>query len=144
MKRFMPVFLFLLLFAALPALPTSAQVRWGARVGIVDGEAMAGGDMAMVLGAGHIIFNPSIEFSSKLVSTNADFHYDFGINRDSAFWLGAGVALVNPEEQDLDAGVNLLLGLGVRQAPRIYYTQLKYTKLSAADSYTSAAFGVRF
>jgi hypothetical protein len=141
MKRFMPVFLFLLVFAALP---TSAQVRWGARAGIVDGEAMIGGDVVIVLGAGQVIFNPNVELSSKLVSTNADFHYDFGINRDSAFWLGAGLALVTPEEQDLDAGVNLLLGLGVRQAPRIYYTQLKYTKLSAAGSYASAAFGMRF
>ena len=137
----MPVFLFLLLFAALPSF---AQVRWGARVGVADGEAMIGGDLAMVLGGGHIVFNPSLELSSKLVSTNADFHYDFGINRDSAFWLGAGLALVTPEEQDLDVGVNLLLGLGVRQAPRIYYTQLKYTKLSEYDSYTTAAFGVRF
>jgi len=51
---------------------------------------------------------------------------------------------VNPDERDLGAGVNLLLGLGVRHAPRIYYTQLKYTVLSAYDSYTSAAFGIRF
>lgn len=134
----MPVFLFLL------ALPSYAQVRWGARVGVVDGEGMIGADVVMVMHNPHIIFNPNVELSSELVSANADFHYDFGINRDSAFWLGAGAALVNPDEQDLDAGVNLLLGLGVRQAPRIYYTQLKYTVLSASDSYTSAAFGVRF
>jgi len=142
MKRFMPVFLFLLLLCA--ALPSQAQVRWGARGGVVDGDPMIGADVALVLGAGHIIFNPNVELSSDLISTNADFHYDFSINRDSAFWLGAGVALLNPEDQDLDAGVNLLLGLGVRHAPRIYYTQLKYTTTSDNGGYTSAAFGIRF
>jgi len=87
MKRFMPVLVFLLLFAALPS---HAQVRWGARAGVVDGDPMLGADMVLVLGAGHIIFNPNIELSTSVVSTNADFHYDFSINRDSAFWLGAG------------------------------------------------------
>jgi hypothetical protein len=141
MKRFMPVFVFLLVVAALPS---HAQVRWGLRVGVADGGGMIGGDVVMVMRNPHVIFNPNVELSSKVISTNADVHYDFGINRDSAYWLGAGVALVNPDGQDLDAGVNLLLGLGVRQAPRIYYTQLKYTLLSKADSYTTAAFGVRF
>jgi hypothetical protein len=137
----MPVFLFLLLFAAASA---HAQVRWGVRAGIADGDPMIGADLVLVLGAGHVIFNPNVELSSSVVSTNADFHYDVSINRDAAFWVGTGVALVNPDGGDLDAGVNAILGLAVRQVPRIYYTQLKYTAVSASNSYTTAAFGIRF
>jgi len=135
----MPAFLFLLFLAA----PLHAQVRWGARVGVVDGDPMIGGDMIVVLGNG-FIFNPNVELSSNVVSTNADFHYDIEIGRDAAFWIGAGVALINPEGQDLDAGVNVLAGLGTRRARRILYTQLKITSPADYDSYTSFAFGIRF
>lgn len=136
----MPAFVFVLLFAATAS---HAQVRWGARVGVADGHPMVGGDVVIVLGNG-FIFNPNVEVSSHLVSTNADFHYDVSISRDSAYWIGAGAALLDPEGKDLDPGVNLLFGLAVRQAPRIFYTQLKFTKGSAVDGYTSAVFGVRF
>ena len=140
MKRFMPAFLFLLIFAAATS---QAQVRWGARVGVVDGDPMVGGDVVVVLGNG-FIFNPNVELSRNLISTNADFHYDVSISRDSAYWVGAGAALLNPDGGDLDVGANLLAGLAVRQAPRIFYTQLKYTVSSDNSGYASAAFGVRF
>jgi hypothetical protein len=139
MKRFMPVFLFLLLFAA----PSFAQVRWGAHVGVTDGSGMIGGDVVLPLGNG-FYFNPNVELSRKLITTNADFHYDISISRDTAYWLGAGAALVNPDGGDLDAGANIIFGLAVRQAPRIFYTQLKYTIASNDNSFTTASFGVRF
>jgi len=135
----MPVFLFLLLFAT----PSFAQVRWGMHAGVADGSGMIGGDVVLPLGNG-FYFNPNIELSTKLISTNADFHYDISISRDSAYWIGAGAALVNPDGGDLDAGANILFGLAVRQAPRIFYTQLKYTVASSDDGFLTASFGVRF
>lgn len=138
MKRFMPVFLFLLF-----AVSASSQVRWGARAGVVDGNPMMGGDLVLALGGG-FIFNPGVEISDDLISTNADAHYDIEISRDAAFWLGTGIALINPEGQDLDVGVNLIAGVGTRRAGRILYSQVKMTAPSDYDSYTTFAFGIRF
>ncbi|HEX2120224.1 MAG TPA: hypothetical protein VHL59_01150 [Thermoanaerobaculia bacterium] len=135
----MPVFLFALMFAA----SADAQVRWGVRVGVTDGEPMIGGDMLVNLGSG-FVFNPNLELSTDIVSTNADFHYDINIGRTAAFWLGTGFALVIPEGQDLDLGVNFLAGLGVQSSGRIFYTQLKATAPTDHDSYTSLAVGMRF
>ena len=136
----MPAFLFLLLFAALPL---QAQVRWGARIGVVDGGPMIGGDMVWAMGGGFIL-NPGVEISEDLISTNADVHYDIEIHRDAAFWIGSGIALLNPENQDLDVGVNLIAGVGTRRAGRIIYTQVKLTAPSDYDSFTTLAVGIRF
>jgi|SRR6185436_3232504 len=140
MKRFMPAFLFLLLFAVVPL---QAQVRWGARIGVVDGGPMIGGDMVKALGGG-FIFNPGIEISDDLIATSADVHYDMQIQRDAAFWIGSGIALLNPEDQDLDVGVNLIAGIGTRRAGRIIYSQLKLTAPADYDSFTTLAVGIRF
>ncbi len=140
MKKFMPVFLFIL-FAAVSA---EAQMRWGARIGaVVDGGPMIGADLLVPLGGG-FQFNPNFEISDDLVTTNADVHYDIDITRDAAFWLGGGLALINPEGRDLDVGVNLLAGLGTRRGRSIVYAQVKATAPSDYDSYTSVAFGIRF
>ena len=141
-KSFMPVFLFLLLFAAASA-EAQQSIRWGVRVGAVDGEAMIGGEMIRRLGGG-FIFNPNFELSGELVSVNADAHYDIEINRDAAFWIGGGIALIMPNEEDLDAGVNLLAGLGTRRGRQVIYAQIKAVAPSSYDSYSSIAVGVRF
>ena len=138
MKRFMPVFLFVLF-----AVSAQAQMRWGARVGLVDGEAMIGGDVILKL-AENLYFNPGLELSGYGFTANADAHYDLQLMRDAAFWVGAGLALVNAEEQDLDVGVNLLAGLGTKDGRYIYYTQLKRTSPADGDSFTTVAVGVRF
>ena len=138
MKRFMPVFLFLL-FAA----TAQAQVRWGVRVGVVDGEPMIGGDAVLRI-AHNFFFNPNIELSGYGFTTNADAHYTIEIQRDAGVFFGAGIALVNPEEQDLDVGVNLLAGLAVRRGRYIFYSQLKRTAPADADSFTTVAAGIRF
>jgi len=139
MKRFMPVFLFVLMFVV----PADAAVRWGARIGIVDGEPMIGGELIMKIGSG-FWFNPNVELSSDVITTNADVHYDFEISRDAAFWVGAGAAMINPDGQDLDVGVNLLAGLGVRRGRYIIYTQVKRVAPSDYDGFNSLAVGVRF
>ena len=138
MKRFMPVFVFLLVSVA-----ANAQVRWGARVGVVDGEPMAGGDVILKI-AENFYFNPGLEISGYGFTANADAHYDLQLMRDAAFWVGAGIALINPEEQDLDVGVNLLAGLGTKTGRYIYYTQLKRTSPAEGDGFTTGAVGIRF
>ena len=140
MKRFMPVLLFCLLFAALPG---DAQHRWGARVGFVDGEPMIGGDVILSLGRS-VYFNPSVELSGYGITANADAHYDIELTRDAAVWFGAGIALVTPEESDLDVGVNLLGGIGTKRGRHIYYAQLKRTMLSGGEDTSSVAAGIRF
>ena len=138
MKRFMPVFLFLAV-----ALSAESEVRWGARIGVVDGEPMIGGD-AIVRITDAFYFNPSIELSGYGFTTNADAHYAIEIQRDAALFFGAGIALVNPENRDLDVGVNLLAGIGTRRGRYLLYSQLKRTAPADADSFNTIAVGIRF
>jgi hypothetical protein len=139
MKRFMPVFLFLF------AVSANAQVRWGARAGVVDGEPMIGADVIMKIGSSSFYFNPGIEVSGFGITSNADVHYDIELTRDAALWFGAGVALLNSDdERDLDAGVNLIGGVGTRSGRYIFYTQLKRTTPTGGDSFGTLAVGIRF
>ena len=139
MKKFMPVILLLVLFAV----TAEARVRWGGRVGIVDGEPMIGGEMVMPIGGG-FWFNPNIEVSSEVISTNADAHYDIELTRQAVLWFGAGIALINPDGQDLDVGVNVLAGIGTNRGGRIFYAQAKVVAPSDYDGYNSIAVGIRF
>jgi len=138
MKKFMPVFLLLVLFAV----SAEGKVRWGPRLGITDGDPMVGFDVLLPIGSG-FWFNPNLEVSSDNFSVNADAHYDIEITRDAALWLGAGIALVSPE-RDLDAGVNLLAGIGKNRGGRIFYAQVKRTVPSSGDGYDTIAVGMRF
>jgi len=132
----------LVTLALLFAIPAHAQLRWGVRAGVTDGDPMIGGEMVLPLGAG-FVFNPNIELSSNVVSTNADFHYDFDLGEVDV-WAGAGVALVNPDGQDLDVGVNILAGVGAPKSRWYPYAQVKLTAPSDYDSFTSLAVGIRF
>lgn len=135
----MSVFLFLLFLS----IPAAAQARWGVRVGVVDGEPMVGGDVILPLGAS-FYFNPNIELSGWGFTANADAHYDFELTPNAALWVGAGVGLLHEEKQDLDAGVNLLAGLGTRSGRYLFYTQVKRTEPSSGDGLSSLAVGMRF
>lgn len=121
----------------------NAEVRWGARIGFVDGEAMVGADAIMPLG-GSFYFNPGLEVSGYGITANADAHYDVELTIDAAVWLGAGAALINPDGQDLDVGVNLLAGIGTRSAGRIFYSQLKVTAPASGGNFSALAVGMRF
>ena len=139
MKRFMPVFL--LLFAV----SANAQVRWGARGGVVDGEPMIGADMILKLGSSNFYFNPGIEVSGYGITSNADFHYDIGLTRDAALWFGAGIAAINArDERDFNVGVNVIGGVGRKSGRYIFYTQLKRTAPSGDPAISTLAVGVRF
>lgn len=139
MKRFMPVFVFALLFAV----SAESQVRWGARVGVVDGEPMIGGDVILRI-ASSFYFNPSVEISGWGVTTNADAHYDIELTQQAALWVGAGIALLNRDGGDFGAGVNLLAGIGTRSGRYIFYTQLKRTAPTEGENFNALAVGIRF
>ncbi len=135
-----------LLFASLfvlVSLPAVGQVRFGVRAGILDSEPMIGAELVYPIG-GDFVINPNLEFSTDLFAANADAHYDFDITRNASFWLGAGLAFVNPDEGDLDGGVNLLAGLGARRGRYYPYVQLKHTSAGDIDDFTSLAAGIRF
>lgn len=139
MKRFMPVFLFVASFAV----SAQAQQLWGIRAGVVEGHPMVGGEMIIRLSNG-FFFNPNVELSGDLLTLNADANYTVDANRFSAFWFGIGAALVHPQEQDLDVGVNLFAGLGKRTGSDVVYAQFKTTVSSSEDSYGSVSLGYRF
>jgi hypothetical protein len=139
MKKFMSAFLFLALFSV----AAEAQNRWGVRAGVVDEEPMIGAEVIWPLPAGFVL-NPNFEFSQELFSLNADVHYDFTLTANTDFWLGAGLAFVNPDEGDYDGGFNVLTGVGVRRGDWYPYGQLKLTSAGDIDDYWSLAAGVRF
>lgn len=127
------------------AIPAQAQVDWGARVGIADGDAMIGIELLTPIGAGFML-NPSLEFTSDMFIANADAHYDFRINPTTDVWLGGGLTFVKPDEgvHDDDGGFNVHTGVGMRRARFYPYGQLKYTSLGDLDSFGTLVVGVRF
>ncbi len=139
MKRLLLV---LLLVGAV--VPLQAQVRWGVRAGITEGDPMIGAELVMPV-VGDLVVNPNIEFATDLFTANADVHYDFAISSASSFWIGAGLAFIKLEERDdYDGGVNLLGGIGTRRGRMYPYAQLKFTSTSDIGDFTSFAVGVRF
>ncbi|MEA2465544.1 MAG: hypothetical protein QOJ98_3291 [Acidobacteriota bacterium] len=139
MKKFVPAFFVLLLLTV----SSEAQTRWGVRAGIVDDDPMIGGEVIVPLPAGFVL-NPNIEFTKDLFTANADVHYDFTLTAQTDFWLGAGLAFVNPDEGDYDGGLNVLAGVGVRRGSWYPYGQVKMTTGGDIDEFFSAAVGVRF
>ncbi|HYK01078.1 MAG TPA: hypothetical protein VE974_04935 [Thermoanaerobaculia bacterium] len=139
MKKFVPAFFVLLLLTV----SSEAQTRWGIRAGVVDDDPMIGGEVIVPLPAGFVL-NPNIEFTSDLFTANADVHYDFTLTASTDFWVGAGLAFVNPDEGDYDGGLNVLAGVGVRRGSWYPYGQLKMTTGGDIDEFWSAAVGVRF
>jgi len=118
-------------------------MRWGVRSGTVDGQAVVGGELTLTVNA-HLLFNPNFEISNDRGSLNADVAWGFELKKDAAGWLGGGAAIVTLRDQDLDVGVNVIGGIGVQQGRLYPYVQLKITKPSGSDQYTTAVFGIRF
>jgi hypothetical protein len=134
--------LFVLLLMAV-VVPLQARVRFGVRAGITEGEPMIGTELIVPI-AGSFIANPNIEFTSEMFSANADVHYDFGLAKNVSFWVGAGLAFVNPDEGDFEGGVNLLGGVGIQKNRWYPYGQVKFTSTGDAGDFASVAVGVRF
>ena len=134
--------LFALFLLAL-VVPAHAQMRWGVRAGITEGEPMIGTDLLIPI-TGDLMANPNIEFTSEMFSANADVHYDFDLASNVSFWVGAGLAFVNPDEDELQGGVNLLGGVGIAKGRWYPYGQVKLTSTRDAGDFASVAVGVRF
>lgn len=132
-----------LLFLLLLVVPLEAQMRWGVRAGVTEGEPMIGTELLVPI-VGDFMANPNIEFTSEAFFANADVHYDFDIPNNVSFWVGAGLAFVNPDEGDFEGGVNLLGGVGIARGRWYPYAQVKLTSTGDAGDFTSVAVGVRF
>lgn len=140
----------LALFAAAPA---AAQVDFGVRVGgyLEDRDPFVGIELLTRMGASEWFFNPNVEFvfaeERDRISANFDFHYDFRTGQEYYLWAGAGVAVINTEgfrgaDDETDAGLNLLGGIGWRVDGMTPYAQLKV--VLSDDSEVVAAVGIRF
>ncbi len=138
MKRLLFVLLLLVL-----VVPLQAQLRWGVRAGITEGEPMIGTELVYPI-VGDFVINPNIEFTSEMFAANADVHYDFDLANNVSFWVGAGLAFVNPDEGDFEGGVNLLGGVGIARGRWYPYGQVKFTSTGDAGDFASVAVGVRF
>jgi hypothetical protein len=113
-------------------------------------EPFVGAELLVPM-AHRFYFNPNIEYvfvnSGSYLTYNADFHYDFGVSRNTFVWLGGGLGVVrvNPEGPDnssTDAAANFLGGIGFRAGSAIPYFQAKVIAKSGTEF--ALAFGVRF
>lgn len=96
--------------------------------------------------------NPNVEHvfieNGDLTTFSFDVHYDFPTGSPCAVWAGAGPTLIHrdrnlPDEGDsLDAGVNMLVGVGAKKGDVRPYGQLKV--IVADDSEAVVGVGVRF
>ncbi len=123
--------------------PAHAQTRFGVRAGVTDGDPMIGGEVVIPLRSS-FVFNPNVELTSKLFTANADVHYDVPIDARTAWWIGAGAALVKPEHESSQLGINLLGGIGTRYKDVYPYAQVKFTSARDTNDFASVAVGVRF
>lgn len=96
--------------------------------------------------------NPNAEYvfveDGGLATVSFDFHYDFAAGGRATVWAGAGPTLILTDrdrpgnDDDVDAGANLLFGVGAREGEVRPYGQVKL--ILADDSQAVLAFGVRF
>ena len=146
-------------FAALAVLSTSvlsapaAAVDFGVRGGayLEEADPFVGLELLIQMGRTSWFFNPNIEFvfadERDKIAANFDFHYDFHTTGDYYVWAGGGPAIINTEgpggqDDETDAGANLLGGVGWRLSGVTPYAQLKV--VLSDDSEVVAGVGVRF
>jgi hypothetical protein len=143
---------FLAVLAFLASTVAADDVKFGARVGYytdVD-KAFVGAEVLAPV-ARHFYFNPNFEYvfvdNGSYWTLNADFHYDFAMDRKSFLWLGGGLGVVRrdfegPDNGQTDAAANFLAGVGFRTGSVIPYFQAKL--VAKSDTAFVVAFGVRF
>ncbi len=125
----------LILALAAFALPAWAHTEGDLRAGFhTDQEAVAvgGGILAGVGDSHRWKFNPNVEVAfadeDDGLSVNGDFRYDVTRDKDVAFWMGAGPALlVNDfaDDSNTDVGLNLLTGVGASNGDVRPFGQLR-------------------
>jgi hypothetical protein len=141
------------LLAATASVSTAADfgVRGGAYT--EEEEAFLGAEALFGVGGSKTWFgNPNVEHAfiddGDLTTASFDFHYDFLSRKDYSVWAGAGPTLIFKDgdafagNDDTDAGVNLLMGVGATQGAARPYGQMKV--IVSDDTQAVLAAGVRF
>jgi hypothetical protein len=140
-------------------LSTSATSRAsdvGVRMGYYfDAEALSlGMELLTSLNedtSGEWYFNPNVELAmgdhTDLAALNADFHYDFNTNSNTAVWVGAGPALLIidrdfTDDTEVNPALDLLLGLGAKTGTYRPFIQGK--GILSDNSEAALAVGIRF
>lgn len=135
--------------------PVHAKTDFGVRGGTysdVD-EPFLGAEALFGVGtAKHWFGNPNIEHAfvddGNLTTVSFDFHYDFPTGEPYTLWAGAGPTLIFRDrnrpgnDDDTDAGVNLVFGVGAKQGDVRPYGQMKV--VVSDDSAAVLGVGVRF
>ncbi|KAB2963828.1 MAG: hypothetical protein F9K16_05795 [Thermoanaerobaculia bacterium] len=141
------------LVVGLAAAPVAADVDFGVRAGayLEDSDPMVGVELLMPMPARDWFFNPNIEMifadPQDRQSLNFDFHYDFRQTAEYYLWAGAGGAAIHTDswrnrDDEWNAGLNLLGGIGLRLQGMTPYAQLKV--VLSDESEVAAAVGIRF
>jgi hypothetical protein len=128
--------------AFLAAAPSHA-IDFGVRAGAVvdDSDPYVGLELLSQVGQSPWYFNPNVEFvdadTGDRVSANFDFHFDVRTAGDYYLWAGLGAAGIHAEavgnqDSKVDAGLNLLAGIGWKLEEMTPYAQLK---LVASDEH---------
>ncbi len=135
------------------AFPAGAEVAFGLRASawLEDTDPAVGAEWVIPLGTRLWYLNPNFEAvfgerNDRLVG-NVDVHYDFFQTSDLTVWAGAGLAWIHNQDprrdqDDDEAGANLLAGIGWKGERVLPYAQLK--AVLAGDSELVASVGVRF
>ena len=113
-------------------LPAESQVRFGVRAGEYTGESepFVGFELITPI-AKRCFFNPNVEYvfvdRGKLVTFNADAHYDFETGTKTMVWAGFGAAVVYDDRgrSDTSLGANAIVGAGWRVGRIVPYAQIK-------------------
>jgi hypothetical protein len=134
--------------------PALARPDFGVRGGAYseEEEAFLGAEALFSMDNAKRWFgNPNFEHTfldeGDLNTASFDVHYDFAGNRSYTWWAGGGPTLIfrdgeGPDDNDTDAGVNLLMGLGDKSGEVRPYGQMKV--IVSDDTEAVLAAGIRF
>jgi hypothetical protein len=145
----------LVLTLAIAAAGTArAAVNADVRAGVypsADAVSVGGGVLANMGGEdSHWYFNPNVEVAmgdrKDIVAMSGDFHYDFDTQSNTAFWMGAGPAVLVTDRKDASSdtnlGMNVLTGVGAKRGQVRPFAQLRGTV--ASEGQVTIAGGIRF
>lgn len=137
------------LFRAAPAYADDLMVGLRAGYYFDASEPFVGAEFLVRI-AHSVYFNPNFEYvfiDDHYFTVNADFHYDFPTRGDTYVWAGMGLGLLSIDppgaaDENTDAALNLLFGIGLSRGSVIPYLQAK--AIVADNSEFSLGFGLRF
>lgn len=144
-----PLWIAIMIMGIAVALPAKSEVQFGIRAGQYTDESKPFvGVELLVPVANRWYFNPNIEYvfvgSGKLLTLNADAHYDFRTGTRTMVWAGGGLAVIYRDRvrSDTSLGANVIAGAGWRVGQLIPYVQIKGILGDESDFVAMA--GIRF